>query len=569
MAKLPDINMRRVSLPAGPGPGLAVDKFQTRQSVAKGLLQLGQAVGEEKAKYDIADASSNVAAEMARFEQAYAGKEMFSPDEVRELGLDSTVQLGSGSYDGKGRPIERENIPAHEVYPLALQKASEEALARHGNAISSGGMRKAWMDEMKQRHNQAVTQATRVAAQNRYNYEVKLLGQEASALQESGLYDAAALKIMAMPIADRMKDTLLVDNSRKKEVDSYSKRMLTSDTTELDALEQELVDKSETGDTLLSDNDLKATYLSVIARKKSVVTEQERLRGQAADQLTIELEAMLQNRGSEAIVGAQLADPDVQKALGKTNYQYLVRQLDTKVSGKTHTTDAFDSAWFNLQVAGIEAGDFGTVMYGKNKGAAIDTYDDAISHMRGWIRHNAYKTDPVSGETAPRFAGSDINAWNNTLDQLADAPFQTNDYKAAVADFRARVYGTDSGLMGNLLGSEVGSTFANGMRDLRESVAKDPANGVRTWQQEKMPLYLEEKARMSLMRIRENSGLRDVIKFLPGDKFGVDTAATESNLMTQLNKAVMSKDERRQRDAEDMVIEWESWLNTYGKQYAN
>ena len=218
--KLPDINYNRIQLPRGSGPELAGVNYRSKQQVHNAMVDLGDKVGELKRDYDVAKASSDLAGEVNNFQRTHAGKMSYTPDEVRDLGLDNRVKVTSGEFDEDGVEVERKAIPAYEVFPLAYENVMSGAISRHANSISDTKVRSEWAVKAQEIANEDVLRVVTAAEGEAYKYSLKVMAIDAGSAQRDMNFEGAASIINAMPIPQADKDVLLLDNSKKKETES-------------------------------------------------------------------------------------------------------------------------------------------------------------------------------------------------------------------------------------------------------------------------------------------------------------------------------------------------------------
>lgn len=272
MARLPGIRLNRVSLPGVQSPQTAVNEFVSQQAVARDVMAIGQQMGEVKARYDLTEATAGVAESLSEFEREYAAKQTYTAQEIRDLGLDHVIDVSDGSVDDRGVPVERNDIPAHDVYPLALQQASENAIRDYGEGIASEQVRREWLGKMREQHNEAVTRATVAAAQNAYKYEVSRGIQRIENARARENFGAAAAYVEALPIPEEQKEALRLENQQLQEANAITNVGASGDPVLME----------ETADALSADNyqgpftdEVRHSYAADLRKKANAARAEE------------------------------------------------------------------------------------------------------------------------------------------------------------------------------------------------------------------------------------------------------------------------------------------------------
>lgn len=551
-------------MPQSTSPFRAQERAQNKMRVADSVMQIGQELGQIKQQYDIGEASATTAAKMGEFEKQYAGKQVYTPDEVKELGLEGLVSLQEGGE-------ERQFIPAHEVYPIALQQAGEQAIREGKAKISSAGIRKTWEQEMTAKHQNVVTNALESARTNAYRYTVNSMSREATAMQESGLFLAAEEKIRAMPIPDDQKRPLLLENAKLQEMDMYNRAAVTENPEELQLVADDLAQKMDDGQLLMNDTEARQTYSMLIGKRNAAVSEQARRRKVAGDDMAMSLVNEMMTTGSVSNEVIEIMqNPQAAALMGKENVKWIQGEADRIARGDTFQTSEYNKNWFEIQMSEILAGNYGSyISQGSGKfDQSISTYGQALDDLEMWVKENANGVDPYTRQPTGMIAGADMRAWLQRIQNERQMPSTQNEaYKAAVTDLRQRLYGTDAGLLSGLQSTSTGSVFANAVGELREAVRQDPQFDIANWQKTRMPTYLEEAARGALIGLTgQYEPLTDYIQYQKGDTFGVDAQATRRALIDAVRNPPPGATREMVQDA---VLLYEDWANGIGADYVN
>ncbi|MEE4249109.1 MAG: hypothetical protein V2I38_00815 [Alcanivoracaceae bacterium] len=187
--KLPEISYGRATPMQGRGPGEAVVKARGINEISSALTDSVNAIHEINNNYKISQATLRADNDLSALEQEYGSREFFTADEVKRFNLEGQVPL----TEGEG--LEREVIPAHEVYPLLVDRQYEDSIKTHAQNIRRPQDREKWNMEMTMRRNDRVTQEVQRAEQNAIQFTLKERMMDVTEAQASGNFDGAAMLI--------------------------------------------------------------------------------------------------------------------------------------------------------------------------------------------------------------------------------------------------------------------------------------------------------------------------------------------------------------------------------------
>jgi len=137
-----------------------MEAYQSKRQVTQAATDLMVTIAKTKQKYDITKASKTASDELSRFNRTTGQKKFFTADEVRELGLEDSVNLtDSARVDEEGNAMDRAEIPAYEVYPIALENKLNDVITNSSGGIGWGQGRKDWESQMRLNATKAVESA--------------------------------------------------------------------------------------------------------------------------------------------------------------------------------------------------------------------------------------------------------------------------------------------------------------------------------------------------------------------------------------------------------------------------
>lgn len=551
MAKLPDIRFSQVSLPGVTSPASAVNEYESRQSVARSLVTLGGNLSKIKSQYDIGEASASVAEEMSGFEEQYAGKQTYTPDEVKALGLDDVVNTGTGAFNEQGVETQRSTIPAHEVYPLALQQASEQAIKRNADTIAGASNKKAWLQEMNEKHNQVIGNAVRLAGQNAYKATVSNLQQRSKANQELGRFGVAEANILAMPIPDDEKNVLLLENKQQASIWDGNEIINTGTDQELESYAEVLGNEDYVAQSGLTPMQIRALDSAVSGEIKRRDGAYQTARAAASDAAAADTLAAIYTGDMTATEVLERAD-----ILGYTNAKTLAALADSQLTSKITKTSPAIAQGFSQVLMQFETG---AMEEGK-------TLDDVRSDALAYLLNNSTTVDPETGAPVLGIAATDIPTYMNQINAAYRASTESTAYKQVMENAKLRIANIAPGDLYDE--DDIGPVRANLLAQFRSSLldhinrAGNDPDSIKRFEKENLPTYLDQLGTASLYNTPPNAMRYAQFDDVDGSK-AINMTATKSAIQNEiqlLNKRLINNPDNQFVINEKQKAE-EAWLD--------
>ena len=160
--KLPEISYGRATPMQGRGPGEAVVKARGINEISSALTDSFNLIAEADNQRKIEQATLQLQNDESMHRKEFAGREFFTSEEVERFGLSGVVPTTEGE-DAEGKPMAREIIPGHEVYPLLLDKQMEEGIRARAQFIRRPKDRAEWVNKMTARRNSIVSREVEIS----------------------------------------------------------------------------------------------------------------------------------------------------------------------------------------------------------------------------------------------------------------------------------------------------------------------------------------------------------------------------------------------------------------------
>lgn len=483
MAKLPDIQINRVSGPSNaPGPAQAV--FQARQIqqgadiLARGLT----AINNETREFNVTRAKVRAGNEVTRAQERIAGKEFFTPEEIRAMGMDDVVQIDEGETF----------IPAERVVPEYMSRVMDDAIDTHSEGIKNERDLENWRTEMGYAKDDTMLKINTSAAEQAMKREH--LSQEieiATAVNEGNF--AGAEELIKVRYKDpALRAQKLQDNRVSAEKWTLNKQLMSEDPDEIDTLVSYLTSDKFASTTELNQKDQMTYFSAALNRRKAMNTQEKLMEGQRQDFASMEA---LTNITTGAWTQQDIINN--RHSFGRTNYQYLLAQAESEAEGKTRfVTDSITQSNFEVSVMRLETGSY----------TGDNTFDEEVDMLEQWVMDNASKVDPQTGAVELVISGGDVTKWRERLSDLRASPFAAGtEFKAVADELSVRIRGGTEGDITGLtnVSVETANLYQEAYNSLRTYVQENggPKADVRKWRKENMPYYLGETSRLSFMRL--------------------------------------------------------------------
>ncbi|PLW82239.1 hypothetical protein CWI75_10700 [Kineobactrum sediminis] len=264
--KLPGINYRQVQGPnSSISPSVAALEFQSKQQVNQSLQEFGTTLADMATTRQSVGASQKFTDDLTGFMQQHLSRPQYTADEVRELGLDTRIDLaGKEGAD---------TVPAWEVQPHLLERTLRDSIHSHSAVIADRSVRAEWTARAEGQASKLLQSAVQIASRERVRYDLNLGQQQIGQAQESGLFDQAVDLIDTLPVSDDYRQLMRADNAQLRELHRVN---LLADSDSYQSIQTEL-EKLREGETSL--NPANATKA-----ESSLQQGYKRARGQALEQ---------------------------------------------------------------------------------------------------------------------------------------------------------------------------------------------------------------------------------------------------------------------------------------------
>lgn len=153
--------------------------MQGAQALQTGLT----AIVEETREYDLAQAKVRAQSQLTRLETEHAGKEFYTSDEIRALGLEDAIDIPEEVALNQGT-TQVTQVPREEVYPLLMERAFDDATEANTVGIRNDQDRAQYYQDMSVAREGAMLKVytqTRQAAMERKHKEMEIGMAEARA----------------------------------------------------------------------------------------------------------------------------------------------------------------------------------------------------------------------------------------------------------------------------------------------------------------------------------------------------------------------------------------------------
>lgn len=208
MARLTAINYgSRERRPQTPGPGSVVFEYAQRQRVSDALFGVAEELADKKLEQDSIDADIGLHEDLEAFEQQHAAQE---------------DRGGYADFEADDFPIGklrgRENIPAFEVKPFALERTLRESIDERARHIDNPAARQAWKNKAELHAVRLVHQAGEASRSQARAADAQRAKHAVELYQSTGAHDEASETIDAMAVSKEFKTLLHHENSQHREL---------------------------------------------------------------------------------------------------------------------------------------------------------------------------------------------------------------------------------------------------------------------------------------------------------------------------------------------------------------
>lgn len=247
--KLPQLAYKAVQGPRGQDASVALQEFQVKRQVTQAATDLGKTIALTKQKYDITRATKTATDEMSRFNRTTGQKQVFTADEVRELGLEDSVNLKDNArLDEEGNAMDRADIPAAEVYPIALENKLNDVITASAGGIGGGAGRNNWESQMRLNATKAV-ESSHIRAQGQMReYDLATRMLDLSESKRLGNWPGVHMQINDLPTDENTKRELRLEAKQEEEIEDIREVSRSGNVVEIRALAEALVAGDYPGD---------------------------------------------------------------------------------------------------------------------------------------------------------------------------------------------------------------------------------------------------------------------------------------------------------------------------------
>lgn len=543
--KLPDINYGNRATPMrGRGPEEAIQKARGIQEVASAITDTVNTIHKINEDYAITQATSAANNELSQLRRKYESREFFTADEVRNFKLDHLVQMVDGTDPSSGEDIERGVIPAHEVYPLLVDRQMDFSIQSGAGKIRNPQARNRWMNEMTARRTAVVDKVTLAAQEQAVAFTLKERQLDIAETQDSGNFDDAAELINAAYAGNEpARRAALEENEVLRERSRIDLALMSSDPSDIEDLMDEITSPEYLESTNLNTTELRQYYQAASARQDAATRAAQQAKTERSGALSSDLLAQLKTgQATQATIIANKGN------LTPTDFRYLMGQADP--ASNSFSTPPAVRAQFEVQVLRLETGDYD------------GDYFERVEELQEWIIDTAYGEDPLTGATTIGISGADVNTWRGRLKDLEQEPFQTDAFKSVSKELQLRVLrGSEEMISLGAVDAESANLYAEATEDLRNYVRENGGikADVTKWKKERMPYYLSESSKLSFYKLPRRVRSDAVMS---GDF--VDYRATLDGLKATL---ATETDPTERQLIRESITDFESWATTSGAYY--
>jgi len=499
------------------------------------LFQAGKAYAQEKVRTDVAGATAATAADMEAFAREFDGKTTYTREEIKAMGVEDLIETKDGDD-------EKQTFLYSEVWPIALQKRSEETIAKYSKKIAFQKAQTEWSQGMQRNHNAAVTNAYVQAEKSRAAESLQMSKNKIEAYWDLGLFGAAAAEIEGIEGNASLKTALKLDNAQRMEMNTLEERLMSTDVVDLQAFADEFASDKYQDGSVLSAADRRKFNWAFDSRISSVVREQAAERTRQSSSLTnaIQLGIFEGVPTSEVLATYN----DVQSKLTTTDNRYIQGAIRDMISGVEITTPDVELAWFQNKVMDIRMGVY------------TGTREEAINELEQDIWKRAYTIDPVTYQSSSLYAAADRKAMNSTLAELRDEPVKSQAFKDTVDQINLRIKGSVAGGWDQSSDPQSGLDVADAYEDLIEYARQNPRSDFKEWRRDRLWLYTDR----STSREIRIGGFGDYVVYSGTDaegKASYDKDATQKNLEQAYILAKGKPEEQRKINL--MIAAFDKW----------
>ena len=265
---------------------LPTQKLRSDIAVGGAIAGLAKVAGDIEQKYEWTRGAMETTNALSSFRNEYSSKKFYTADDVRGLGIEDIQLTKEGEFDEAGEPVERDLIPAHEVYPKALARKYKETIAAQSQKLSMPGARLEFTAKMQKLASKELELevASALDMVHKNNVEMRLL--DISQAKRGSNWAGVELGINSLPIPESERRELLEAAKVEEETEFDRDLVGMGDIDEIQTRAIELRDKKYTGPYSNDQREAAAQYLDASAKalksaygKQDTEVRKARLRG--------------------------------------------------------------------------------------------------------------------------------------------------------------------------------------------------------------------------------------------------------------------------------------------------
>ena len=192
---------------------------KVEQAAFNALADISADFIQRKENQEYNDQLVSMQLEMDEFRRAHGAKEFYTAEEVQHLGERARLQDSTVDDTGQINVVDRQDIPAYEVYPMLLQSKLEGVITDKASKITNPDLRRDFMQKAGISASDQLTKAVVAAEQAQKNYLFQLGQQNAMEAAMAGNIAAARFHISELETDDLTKRKLT--ESAELEAEKY------------------------------------------------------------------------------------------------------------------------------------------------------------------------------------------------------------------------------------------------------------------------------------------------------------------------------------------------------------
>jgi hypothetical protein len=549
MARLPTIQFKQFrSMPTGPGPGLAVADYRSRQGALGAGLQAAASLSESVAtrigEDDALEANAGYQQDLADFEEFAAQNPTATRAQLEDFAAEHDFDLSTfedidtSKFDARGE----EALPAHVWYADGMKSVMEQSRDRNAEKIAIPQYRRAWSRAAQENGQQVYNRAQLRAAQMGDQYEYQRNKDDVQLSIETGnLVRARDLLKSSVWDRDPIGRTVMERKvfMAEKLYDVKGRMLMAESTEDFDLILEDVMDaewvQGEGGMRLTSDEQLQIAT-SVIAQRNSMATAaQKQQKAQEDANAMNALIALSEDRISVEQINRMAP------ALGEENHRYLLNWAISRQSqGVTPNQGVINSL----------RRDITALQFGMFEGE----FDDSVIDIQSRILQGI----------GTAFDSATARQLQSDIQNAMERPYTSEEFKFTGKQINNYILGTEDPMAAMLASENQRQQVAEAFADLRSWVELN--GGTRAdlaeWREKRLPAYMGEAAKADLVNLSED--IADYVVFTLDDGLKVDLRATDEKLEQKRGEAETGG---YLNNYKKNLLLYEQWLNKYGEEY--